>query len=217
MSGDMSLRHDVEEELDWDPRLDARDIGVAVKDGVVALTGHVGSYAERCAAEQAAQSVIGVQALANDIVIKLPLGDTRTDPEIAAIAVTTLKHNVSVPLDEIQVIVRDGWISLEGHVDHWHQKDAAQATLATLRGIKGIANNLAIRRQPSQPDVQAKIREAFRRRALADCGKVAVSCDGGVVTLDGQVHSAQDRQQVTGAAWQAPGVIQVVDNLKVVP
>jgi len=217
MCSDMTLRHEVEEELDWDPRLDARDIGVAVKDGVVALTGQVSSYAERCAAEHAAQSVIGVRGVANDIVIKLPAENTRSDPEIAAIAVTTLKHNVSVPSEDIQVIVRDGWISLEGHVDHWFQKNAAQATLATLRGIKGITNNLAIREQPSEPGVEAKIREAFRRRAVADCGQVAVSCDGGVVTLAGQVHSAQDRQQVARAAWQAPGVMQVVDNLKVVP
>src|SRR5579863_10321636 len=159
MCSDMTLRHEVEEELDWDPRLDARDIGVAVKDGVVALTGQVSSYAERCAAEHATQSVIGVRGVANDIVIKLPAENTRSDPEIAAIAVTTLKHNVSVPSDDIQVIVRDGWISLEGHVDHWFQKNAAQATLATLRGIKGITNNLAIREQPSEPDVEAKIRE----------------------------------------------------------
>lgn len=217
MGSDMSLRHEVEEELEWDPRLDSRDIGVAVKDGVVALTGHVSSYAARCAAEQAAQSVVGVQGIANDIVVRLPLESTRTDPEIAAIAVMTLKHNVTVPSEDIKVIVRDGGISLEGHVDHWFQKNAAQATLSTLQGIKGIANNLVIRQQTSQPGVQAKIREAFRRRALADCGKVAVGCDGGVVTLEGQVHSAQERQQVVSAAWQGPGVMQVVDHLKVVP
>jgi len=217
MGTDMSLRHEVEDELEWDPRLDSREIGVAVKDGVVTLTGQVSSYAARCAAEQAAQSVVGVQGIANDIVVKLPLESTRTDAEIAAIAVMTLKHNVTVPSDDIKVIVRDGAISLEGHVDHWFEKNAAQATLSTLRGIRGIANNLAIRQQASQPDVQAKIREAFRRRALADCGKVSVGCDGGVVTLEGQVHSALDRQQVVSAAWQGPGVVQVVDNLKLVP
>ena len=217
MGSDMSLRHEVEEELEWDPRLDSRDIGVAVKDGVVTLTGHVGSYAARCAAEQAAQAVAGVQGIANDIVVKLPLASARTDPEIAAIAVMTLKHNVTVPSEDIKVIVRDGAISLEGHVDHWFEKNAAQATLSTLRGIKGIDNNLAIRRQASQPDVQARIREAFRRRALADCGNVQVGCDGGVVTLEGLVHSAHDRQQVVNAAWQGRGVMQVIDNLKVVP
>lgn len=217
MSTDMSLRHDVEEELDWDPRLDSRDIGVAVKDGIVALTGCVSSYAERCAAEHAAQGVVGVQGVANDIVIRLPRESTHTDSELAAIAVATLKHNVSVPAEDVKVIVRDGWISLEGHVAHWFQKNAAQATLASLRGLKGITNNLAIRCQPSQPDVETKIREAFRRRALADSGKVAVNCEGGVVTLEGQVHSSQDRQQVASAAWQALGVMQVVDNLKIVP
>lgn len=217
MVADLSLRHEVEEELEWDPRLDSRDIGVAVKDGVVTLTGHVSSYAARCAAEQAAQSVVGIQGIANDILVKLPFESTRTDPEIAAIAVMTLKHNVTVPSEDIKVVVRDGGISLEGHVDHWFQKNAAQETLATLHGIKGIANNLAIRQQASLPDVQAKIREAFRRRALADCGKVAVGCDGGVVTLEGQVHSVQERQQLISAAWQGPGVMQVVDNLRIVP
>jgi len=213
---DISVRHDVEAELEWDPRLDARDIGVAVKDGVVALTGHVRSYAERCAAEQAVQSVIGVQAVANDIVIKLPTGDKNTDPELAAIAIAALKHDVTVPSGDIKVVLRDGWIWLEGHVEHWFQKDAAQAAVARLRGIRGVSNNLAIRCQPSQPDVHDKIREAFRRRALADSERISVSCEGGVVTLDGEVRSPQDRQRVESAVRQAPGVIQVQDNIRVV-
>ncbi len=211
---DTELRQDIEQELDWDPRVDSRDVGVAVKDGVVTLTGHVRSFAQRLAAERAAQSVAGVKAVANDVGVKVPLGEERTDTEIAAIAVAMLQHNATAPKD-IQVIVRDGCVSLEGHVDNWFEKSAAEAIVAGQHGIKGVANNLVIRRQATQPDVQARIREAFRRRALTECGKVNVVCDSGVVTLEGQVRSLQDREAIETAVWQAQGVIQVIDNLRV--
>lgn len=217
MSNDMQLRHDVQAELDWDPRFDSRQIGVAVKNGVVALSGHVNSFAERRAAEQAAQSVAGVQAVANDIAVELPLDTRLSDAEIGEAAVDALKGNVSVPAGAIKLVVREGWITLSGEVEMWFQKNAAETSLSGLRGLKGISNNITIRCQPAATDVQAKIEDAFRRRAQLDAKKITVSTADGTVTLEGEVHSWQERQQAEIAAWQAPGVSQVIDKLTVRP
>jgi osmotically-inducible protein OsmY len=215
MSNDTQLRHDIEAELDWDPRFDARQIGVAVKNGVVSLTGYVSSYAERCAAESAAQSVAGVKALANDIAIELPSTAQRTDAEIAEAALAALNSNVSVPAGDIKLIVRDGWLTLEGQVKMWYQKSAAEFALSGLHGIKGISNNIAIRSQASVTNVQTQIEDAFRRRAQLDAKKIRVRTLDGTVTLEGEVPTWQERQQAENAAWQAPGVLQVIDNLSV--
>ncbi len=217
MSNDMQLRHDVEAELDWDPRFDSRQIGVAVKNGVVALSGHVSSFAERRAAEQAAQSVAGVQAVANDIVVELPLDNKLSDAEIGEAALEALKTNVSVPAAQIRLVVRDGWVTLSGQAEMWFQKNAAETALGSLRGLKGITNNITIRCQPAATDVQAKIEDAFRRRAQLDAKKISVQTADGTVTLEGEVHSWQERQQAEIAAWQAPGVSQVIDKLTVRP
>ncbi len=217
MVSDTQLRHDVEAELDWDARVDSRQIGVAVKSGVVSLTGYVGSYLERRAAEQAAQSVEGVKAVANDIAIELPSQTKRTDAEVAEAAVTALQANVSVPATGVKIYVRDGWITLEGEVSTWHQKNAAEVALTTLPGVKGLSNNLAIRSPISTDDVQIKIADAFRRRAQLDAKKIRVVAQDGTVTLEGEVSSWHERNQAEIAAWQAPGVSQVVDNLTIRP
>lgn len=218
MSNDTQLRHDIEAEFDWDPRFDSRQIGVAVKNGIVSLTGYVSSYAERRAAEEAAQSVAGVKALANDIAIELPSSATRTDAEIAETAIAALKSNVSVPSDDIKLIVRQGWLTLEGQVKMWYQKNAAESAVAGLRGVKGISNNITIRSEASVADVQTQIEDAFRRRAQLDAKKIRVkTTTEGTVTLEGEVPTWQERQQAENAAWQAPGVSHVVDNLSVRP
>lgn len=214
---DMAIRHDVLSELDWDPRFDSRDIGVAVKNGVVALTGHVSSYAERRAAEEAAQSVAGVTALANDIVIELSFEAGRTDAEIAQAALAALKENVSVPIGDIKLVVREGWATLSGEVAMWYQKNAAQSALAYLRGLRGITNNITIRAFASAVEVKGKIQEAIRRRAQTDAQNIEVKAADGAVTLEGQVSSWAERQQAEMAAWQAPGVTKVIDNLSVRP
>ena len=217
MYDDTQLRHDVEAELDWDPRFDSRQIGVAVKNGVVALTGHVGSYAQRRAAQEAAQLVAGVKAIANDIAVELPFSEKRSDPEIADDALIALKGNVSVPAADIRLVVHEGWITLEGQVSQWYQKSAAEACLSGLRGVKGISNNISIRSTASAGNVQEKIEDAFRRRAQLDAKKITVKTSEGTVTLEGEVHSWQERQQAEIAAWQAPGVSQVIDKLSVRP
>lgn len=217
MYDDTQLRHDVEAELDWDPRFDSRQIGVAVRNGVVALTGHVGSYSQRQAAQEAAQLVAGVKALANDIAVELAYSEQRSDPELAEDAVAALKGNISVPSADIRLVVRDGWITLEGEVSLWYQKSAAEACLAGLRGLKGISNNISIRSKASAGNVQEKIEDAFRRRAQLDAKKITVKTSEGTVTLEGEVRSWQERQQAEIAAWQAPGVSQVIDRLSVRP
>jgi osmotically-inducible protein OsmY len=214
---DLQLRRDVEAELDWDARLDSRQIGVAVKNGVVALSGYVGSYAERRAAEEAVKSVDGVHAVANDILIELPSGAVRTDAQIAEAAVAALQANVAVPAERIRVSVHEGWITLEGEVALWVQRNAAETALGSLRGVKGISNGILINTQVSTEDVRSKIEDAFRRRAHLDARNIRVSAADGTVTLEGQVSTAQERQQAATAAWQASGVSRVIDNLTLRP
>ena len=214
---DLQLRCDVEAELDWDNRLDSRQIGVAVKNGVVALSGYVGSYAEKRAAEEAVQSLSGVRAVANDIVIELPSTAHRTDAEIAESVIAALQDNVAVPADQLRVFVRDGWITLEGEVVMWFQKSAAEAAVNALPGVKGISNNITINTDASVEDVKTKIEDAFRRRAQLDARNIRVTASGGTVTLEGEVHSWGERQQAESAAWQAPGVSRVVDRISVRP
>jgi len=214
---DRQLRQDIEAELDWDTRIDSRQIGVAVKDGVVALSGHVGSYAEKRAAEEATQSVSGVRAVANDIVIELPSMARRTDAELAESVIAALQSNVSVPAERIRVFVRDGWVTLEGEVGMWYQRSAAETAVSPLAGVKGVSNSININAQASVDVIKEKIEDAFRRRARLDANNIAVTADGGTVTLEGTVHTCGERQAAESAAWQTPGVSQVLDKLVVHP
>ncbi len=215
MISDTQVRDNVQAELDWDASVDSRQIGVAVKDGIVTLTGHVGSYVQRRAAEQVVQAVEGVKAIANDITIDLPFDTKRTDTEIAQAALDALAVNVSVPSNTVKVSVHDGWITLEGQVTTWYQKNAAEEALIHMRGVKGISNNIAIHSQISARDVQRKITAALHRRAQLDANKIKVTATDGTVTLEGEVESWNERSEAEFAAWQAPGVSKVVDNLVV--
>jgi osmotically-inducible protein OsmY len=217
MKNDLALRHDVLSELDWDPRFDSRNIGVAVKNAVVALSGQVGSYAERRAAQEAVQAIAGVKAVANDLVIELPFDTQRTDPDIADAALQALQSHVSVPANDIKILVQNGWVTLEGEVALWYQKTAAEGALSTLRGVKGIVNNVKIRNHACATDVRKKIEDALRRRAEFDAQNIVVNTTDGTVTLEGHVSSWLERQQAEMAAWQAPGVSRVIDNLSIRP
>lgn len=215
MISDTEVRNNVEAELDWDARVDSRQIGVAVKDGIVTLTGHVSSYAQRRAAEEAAQSVQGVKALANEITIDLTFDAKRTDAEVAQAALDALAANVSVPANAIKLSVNAGWITLEGQVPTWYQKNAAEQALIHMRGVQGISNHIAVQSPISVRDVQRKITAALHRRAQVDATKISVIASGDTVTLDGEVDSWEERSAAESAAWQAPGVSKVVDNLVV--
>jgi len=214
-TNDFQTRADVEAELDWDARLDSRNIGVAVKEGIVTLSGHVGSYAQRHAAEGAAQAVAGVKAVANEIAIDLPFDVKRTDADVAQSVIHALSMNVSVPQHSVMIAVQDGWITLRGQVASWYQKRIAEESLIHLRGVTGISNLITVRPQASVREVERKISTALHRRAQLDANNIHVSAKDGTVTLDGEVNSCSERGEAEYAAWQAPGVDEVIDNLSV--
>lgn len=216
MKSDMQLRGDVQAELDWDPRFDARDIAVTVKDGVVTLAGKVSSYAERVAAQEAAEKVTGVSAIANEIAVELRESTRRNDAELAADVLEAFRRNIVVPSEQVKAVVSDGWITLDGEVAIWRQKEAAQLAVRNLRGVRGVANNIVVRPpQTTVEDVRAKIEDAFRRHAELDADSIRVSLDQGTLILSGEVHSLRQRNEAEAAAWSSPGVTKVDNRLHV--
>lgn len=214
---DKELKQHVENALDWEPSLDASDIGVSVDEGVVTLRGNVASFTEKMTAERVALHVFGVRAIANDLMVRLPAGYARTDTEIAQAAIAALQWNTSVPHDRLTVTVTDGWITLSGAVDWNYQKDAAARTVHDLTGVKGVTNNVAVQPNVRTSDVRDKIEAAFKRSAEVDARHISVSTQEGRVVLRGNVHSWVEREEAERAAWAAPGVQQVEDHLVVVP
>jgi osmotically-inducible protein OsmY len=217
MKADLELRRDVQAALDWDPRFDARDIAVSANEGVVTLAGNVASFAEKNAAEEASQEVSGVLAIANDIEIELPEAAMRDDSHIAAAALAALRAHASIPADNIKIIVRNGWITLEGEVSLRFRHDTAEMAVQNLWGVKGVVNNITLRALPQKTtaDVRAKIEDAFRRHAQLDADAIRVSVEDGTLILSGLVHSLRERNDAEAAAWAAPGVRKVENQIRV--
>ena len=213
MKTDSELRRDVERELEWDPSIDARNIGVAVKNGVVTLTGYVSSYADKWRAERIAKRVSGVTALANEIEVKL--STERTDPDIAEAARAALKADSRLPADRIKVIVERGWVTLEGTVDYYYQKPAAESDVRYIAGVRGVTNALVVTPKVSPTDIRMKIEEALKRSAQLDANRISVETEGSKVILSGTVRSWAEREEAEMAAWAAPGVTQVENKIKV--
>jgi osmotically-inducible protein OsmY len=214
---DKDLKQHVESALEWEPSLDASDIGVSVDEGVVTLRGNVGSYVEKMTAERVALRVFGAKALANDLVVHLPTAFERTDTEIAQASVAALKWNTMVPQDRITATVTDGWVALNGTLDWQYQKEAAARAVRDLTGVKGVTNNITVQPRVKTLDVRDKIEAAFKRSAEIDARRINVSAIDSKVILTGNVHSWSERQEAERAAWAAPGVTRVEDHLAVVP
>jgi osmotically-inducible protein OsmY len=212
---DRELRDAVLGQLEWEPQVQSQDISVRAKEGTVALTGFVRSYAEKFAAERVAKSVYGVRAIANDIEVKPA---TRTDPEIARDVVDAMRIDVRVPDERIKATVRDGFVTLEGAAEWNFQREAAEGRARHVHGVLGVANRIEVKsRVASTTNVKSRIEEALRRSAELDARRISVSLQDGAVMLDGNVHTWFEREEAERAAWAAPGISRVVDNITVVP
>lgn len=212
---DSQLQRDVMDELEWEPAVDQADIGVAVTDGVVTLSGYVKSYPEKVAAEKATRRVAGVRAIAEEIKVRFAAEPKTADHEIAKRILDTIAWTVSIPDDKVKVKVEHGWVTLSGTVD-WHfQSKEAQKAAGRVSGVVGVSNLIEVRQLPTPSDVRDRIVSAFKRQADLDSASVTVTTDGGTVKLGGKVRAWNERGIAERAAWSAPGVTRVEDHISV--
>jgi osmotically-inducible protein OsmY len=217
MRSDKEIERDVIEELEWNPDIDADDIAVSVKDGVVALAGYVKSFVDKYEAEAAAKRVNGVVGVANDIEVRLPGVDQRPDPDIARDAVGAIKSQLPISWERIKVVVKDGWVTLEGQFEWQYQRSTAEMAVRRIRGVKGVTNSIVLKPRAEPTEIKRKIQEAFRRNAEIDANRITVEANGSEVILKGTVRSWIEREEAERTAWSAPGVIKVEDRIVVSP
>jgi osmotically-inducible protein OsmY len=212
---DHTIFNDVQSELRWDPRIHWRDVGIAVKDGIITLSGTVPTYIDKEAAEGAAKRVYGVRGVVNDL--RVVPDSATSDPEIAHEAMLALERQLLIPADSVTVVVKDGWITLEGQVRWQFQKKLAEWAVRKLKGVTGVTNRIALKADVSPSAVQQRVEEALRRSAAVDARRVVVDVDNDTVWLWGQVGTWSEREEVERAAWSAPGVARVENHVEVMP
>jgi len=212
---DSEIRGDVQNELQWDPSLDETGLGVNVKDAVVTLVGTVPHYADRYAAEEVAKRVNGVRAIANEIEVKIPKLGERSDTDIANAAASALKWNFSIGAFNIKAIVKHGWVTLSGQVTYGYQRSVAEGLVRYLLGVTGVTNEITIKPAVKMIDVKEKIEAAFQRQAHFDAKDIDIRLNDNQVTLKGYVHSWREKDDASRAAWAAPGVSKVENQLLV--
>jgi osmotically-inducible protein OsmY len=217
MKTDAELQQDVMNELKWEPTLKAAEIGIAVKDGVVTLSGYVDSYVKKLVAERAAARVFGVRAVVEAIQVRLPGSLKRSDEDIAGMVANVLEWNVLVPYDRVKVHVQDGVLTLSGEVDWGYQKYAAEEAVHHLMGVVWLSNQITVKPTVKPQDIKDKIVSAFQRNALLDSRRIKIETSGGKVILSGSVRSWGERAEAQWVAWAAPGVFEVENDIKISP
>jgi len=210
---DKYLRQLVLDELDFEPSVEAANIGVAVENGVVTLTGHVGSYAQKVAAERAVQRVKGVRGIAEEIEIRYPDAKKTADDQIAQRVINIIGWNAQVPSGAVKVKVQKGWVTLTGSVDWHYQKMAAEAAVRKLSGVVGVLNDIELKPRVQSSDVKQKILDALKRNADLEANAIRIEVQGDRVKLEGKVKAWYERNLIEHAAWSVPGVRAVEDRL----
>jgi len=214
MKTDADLKRDVQAELAWDPAVKSTEVGVAVKDGVVTLSGHLGTYAEKYAVQRALRRVPGIKAIALELDVLLAPNHKRSDTEIALAAEHALQWNTLIP-DKIRVTVDKGWLTLQGEVDWDYQRHGAEKAVRPLMGVVGISNEITLKTRVAPADIEKSIANALQRQLERELQRIDVKVDGSTVTLRGSVNSWHERDAAQGVAWQAPGVRAVVNELRI--
>ncbi len=212
---DEAIQRDVLDELKWDTRLRASEIGVAVKDGIATLTGFVDSYLKKRAAEAAAQRVRNVKAVANELEVRLPGSAERTDTDLAEAVVNALKWDTGIPAGKLEVAVSKGWVTLKGEVEYAFEKKDAERAIRYIAGITGVSNLVRVKPPLFPTDLKADIEKALTRNAETDAEHITVDVSGSKVSLYGTVHSYAERKAAENAVWAAPGVTEVDDRIAI--